>query len=293
MQTTTNYGLKKPEQNEYISIDDLNFNADKIDEELKKKADESGGDVSETKTSVTEPADSTKYPAIPATGGALRTMLGYLTRWVKSLKDDKVDISGGDIANTKVSAITDSTASFPVPAVNDAPKTFLGKIKKWQQDCLAKFGNYVLMSMITNQQVNSTNNIPTSALVYAMQQAITQLNSDLDKISPSFEQAGAYPLYFIVRTGKSYDLAILFGTIGLNYVDNTRFSGTVQFPITFVDTGAYSAVVTPIWIADRPVTPYVQKDTGLMHIHALNTGDEVSTTPREANYIILGRIQAN
>lgn len=178
MQTTTNYGLKKPEQNEYISIDDLNFNADKIDEELKKKADESGGDVSETKTSVTEPADSTKYPAIPATGGALRTMLGYLTRWVKSLKDDKVDISGGDIANTKVSAIATSTASFPTLTVNDTVKTIVGKINKWFSDCTAKFGNYVLKSMITNQQVNSTNNIPTSALVYAMQQAITQLNSD-------------------------------------------------------------------------------------------------------------------
>ena len=180
MQTTTNYGLKKPEQNEYISIDDLNFNADKIDEELKKKADESGGDVSVTKTSVTEPADSTKYPAIPATGGALRTMLGYLTRWVKSLKDDKVDISGGDIANTKVSAIATSTASFPTLTVNDTVKTIVGKINKWFSDCTAKFGNYVLKSMITNQQVNSTNNIPTSALVYAMQQAITQLNSDLN-----------------------------------------------------------------------------------------------------------------
>lgn len=130
-------------------------------------------------------------------------------------------------------------------------------------------------------------------LIDAANSSITQLNSELGKISPSFEQAGAYPLYFIVRTGKSYNLAILFGAIGLNYVDNTRFSGTVQFPITFGDTGAYSAVVTPIWIADRPITPYVQKDTGLMHIHALNTGDEASTTPRDVNYIILGRIPAS
>lgn len=39
MQTTTNFGLKKPEGTDYINVNDLNENADKIDTELKSHAD--------------------------------------------------------------------------------------------------------------------------------------------------------------------------------------------------------------------------------------------------------------
>ena len=37
MNVTENYGLKKPEKNEYISVDVINENIDAIDTELKKK----------------------------------------------------------------------------------------------------------------------------------------------------------------------------------------------------------------------------------------------------------------
>lgn len=39
MQTTTNYGLKKPEGTEVVNINDLNDNADVIDQELKKQTE--------------------------------------------------------------------------------------------------------------------------------------------------------------------------------------------------------------------------------------------------------------
>ncbi|OHW61370.1 hypothetical protein EUAN_22200 [Andreesenia angusta] len=39
MKTTTNYALKKPEGTDYINVNDLNENADKIDTELKSHAD--------------------------------------------------------------------------------------------------------------------------------------------------------------------------------------------------------------------------------------------------------------
>lgn len=39
MQTTGNYGLKKPEGNDVVNIDDLNYNADIIDVQLKVNAD--------------------------------------------------------------------------------------------------------------------------------------------------------------------------------------------------------------------------------------------------------------
>ena len=89
----------------------------------------------------------------------------------------------GDIAETKVSILEESKVSFPEPAAGDKQRTLWGKVKKWQQDCLVKFGNYVLMSMITNQHLNSTNNIPTSALVYLMQQAIQQNQSAINVLN--------------------------------------------------------------------------------------------------------------
>ena len=98
------------------------------------------------------------------------------------LKENKMDSTNGDIADTQVSEFAESSEALPVPMAGDKVKNLWGKMKKWQQDCLAKFGNYVLTSMITNQHLNDTNRIPTSALVYLMQQSITQLNSDLRSI---------------------------------------------------------------------------------------------------------------
>ncbi len=116
--------------------------------------------------------------------GAVVEQLFNNTVYNKEELKEKVDTEGGDISETQVSVIDESTETFPVPMSGDKAKGLWGKLKKWQQDCLAKFGNYVLTSMITNQHVNSTSNIPSSALVYLMQQGITQLNRDLATKNP-------------------------------------------------------------------------------------------------------------
>ena len=143
----------------------------------KKKVSIQGGDISDTVINIENPPDEDKNPVkYPEIGdsGTTKSIMGQIRRWLKSLKEDKVDKKGGDVSDTVVSGLTDSTASFPQPTAGDSQETLWGKVKKWQQDCLIKFGNYVLMSMITNQHLNSTSNIPTSALVYLMQQAIQQ-----------------------------------------------------------------------------------------------------------------------
>ena len=96
----------------------------------------------------------------------------FVTDEEKTAWNGKVDASGGDISSTKISTITDSSEPFPVPEEDDPTDTWVGKIKKWQQDCLAKFGNYLLTSMISNQHQNNTGTVPSSALAYLMQQAI-------------------------------------------------------------------------------------------------------------------------
>ena len=110
----------------------------------------------------------------------------FATDTEKTTWNGKVDASGGDISSTKVSTITDSSESFPVPAAGDQTKTWLGKIKKWQQDCLAKFGNYLLTSMIANQHQNNTGTVPSSALVYLMQQAILANQNSINGLNTNF-----------------------------------------------------------------------------------------------------------
>lgn len=43
METTTNYGLKKPAGSDYYNIEDFNYNADAIDTALAEKMDKTGG----------------------------------------------------------------------------------------------------------------------------------------------------------------------------------------------------------------------------------------------------------
>lgn len=95
----------------------------------------------------------------------------------------KVNTNGGNVAETVVSTVTDSTASFPMPAAGDRLRVMWGKVKKWQQDCMAKFGNYVLTSMITSQYLNDTNRVSSAALSYALKQLIDQNSSAISTLN--------------------------------------------------------------------------------------------------------------
>lgn len=132
MQTTTNYGLKKPEGNEFVSIADLNENADKVDEVL------------------------------------------------KGLDDDKIDSSGGDIANTKVSEFAANSTQWPVPAAGEAPKTLWGKVKKFIEDFKNWMTGVCLIGQIVNNCVTNNPNLPLSAAQgKALMDLYTVLNTKL------------------------------------------------------------------------------------------------------------------
>lgn len=145
--------------------------------------------------------------------GAVIEQLFNNTVYNKEELKAKTDAEGGDISETQVSVIDESTEAFPVPMPEDKTKGLWGKLKKWQQDCLAKFGNYVLTSMITNQHVNSTENIPSSALVYLMQQGITQLNRDLEGKS----DASHYHDRVMVYNGYPH-------IAGISYITTDKFT---------------------------------------------------------------------
>ena len=128
MNVTENYGLKKPEKNEYISVDVINENIDAIDTELKKK----------------------------------------------------IDVSGGDTAETIVSDFETSAESFPVPAAKEKAKTGWGKVKKFGEDFKAWMTGVCLLGHIVNNCVTNNPNLPLSAAQgKALMDLYTVLNTKL------------------------------------------------------------------------------------------------------------------
>ena len=115
MNTTENYGLKKPEKNEYISVDIINENTDMVDKTMKEQ------------------------------------------------DDKKVDSSGGDTAETVVSAFEASSEEFPVPAAKEKAKTRWGKAKKFCEDFKAWMTGVCLLGHIVNNCVTNNPNLPLSA----------------------------------------------------------------------------------------------------------------------------------
>lgn len=91
----------------------------------------------------------------------------------------RVKSSGGDIANTKVSAFTASTASYPVPAAGETPKVFMGKIKKFFEDFKSFKDSIVTKTMIINQILNDSTKAASAATVYSVNEKVDSAISDL------------------------------------------------------------------------------------------------------------------
>lgn len=92
----------------------------------------------------------------------------------------KVSSNGGDVSDTVINTIEEETTQkFPIISPKDTIKKAIGKLKKWQTDMVADMGNYVLKSMIANQQINDQNKVPSSALAYTMNQQISKLNEEV------------------------------------------------------------------------------------------------------------------
>ena len=85
MKTTKNLGLNMPDANDFVEIDKINKNTEKIDEELAKKADASGGDISETVITSTETSQA-EYP-VPAAGDSAKTVLGKVQKFFADIRD--------------------------------------------------------------------------------------------------------------------------------------------------------------------------------------------------------------
>ena len=111
MQLTPNYKLKKPEGTDPVDIQDFNDNADLIDAALKKKAETSGGDISEM-TVKTLDTITTEFP-VPVAGESQKSFLGKVKKF---FEDTKNWMSGVCLIGQIVNNCVTNNAKLPLSA---------------------------------------------------------------------------------------------------------------------------------------------------------------------------------
>ena len=97
---------------------------------------------------------------------------------VKGSDDIKVESDG----QLKVNTDFEQAVNLANIITNEAFTNILGKISKSIAITMGLDENALLNSMLTNQMENSTNKIPTAALVYNLNQTVTTLNSNLTTV---------------------------------------------------------------------------------------------------------------
>ena len=153
----------------------------------------------------------------------------------------RVKSSGGDIANTKVSAYTASTASYPVPAAGETPKVFMGKIKKFFEDIRNATTGACYIGQIINNCVTDNAKLPLSAAQgKALMDLYTVLNSNL-----AVKDVTAH---FYKNTPVSYVLAYKIGhMVQCIFTISVGSSGWVE--VAFCDDDVRPLMDVPVYRA--------------------------------------------
>ena len=88
---TTNFGFKKPAETDYYDVNVQNDNWDKADQEIKKRVEEEGGDIADTKA-VSFQDNSTSWP-VPAAGETVKVILGKIKKHLEDLASWRPTVS--------------------------------------------------------------------------------------------------------------------------------------------------------------------------------------------------------
>ena len=104
MQTTSNYGLKKPENTDPVNIQDFNDNADVIDAALKKKL-ESGGNASDMTTTFSQASSRTNL----VSEEAVKTSFGKIMKWFADLKGAAFAAIANNLTTNTAGSVLDAT----------------------------------------------------------------------------------------------------------------------------------------------------------------------------------------
>lgn len=107
---TTNFGFKKPAETDYYDVNVQNDNWDKADQEIKKRVEEEGGDIADTKA-VSFQDNSTSWP-VPAAGETVKVILGKIKKHLEDLASWRPTVSLiANIVDNCTSTDTDKSLS--------------------------------------------------------------------------------------------------------------------------------------------------------------------------------------
>lgn len=107
---TTNFGFKKPAETDYYDVTVQNDNWDKADQEIKKRVEEEGGDIADTKA-VSFQDNSTSWP-VPAAGETVKVILGKIKKHLEDLASWRPTVSLiANIVDNCTSTDTDKSLS--------------------------------------------------------------------------------------------------------------------------------------------------------------------------------------
>ena len=105
----------------------------------------------------------------------------FVTDKEKEEWSNKVNASGGDISNVKVSQFETNSTSWPVPTAGETVKVILGKIKKHLEDLASWRPTVSLIANIVDNCTSTNADKPLSAKQgKVLQDQITQVNSDFN-----------------------------------------------------------------------------------------------------------------
>lgn len=103
----------------------------------------------------------------------------FVTDKEKEEWSNKVNASGGDISNVKVSQFETNSTSWPVPTAGETVKVILGKIKKHLEDLASWRPTVSLIANIVDNCTSTNTDKPLSAKQgKVLQDQITQVNSE-------------------------------------------------------------------------------------------------------------------
>lgn len=107
---TTNFGFKKPAETDYYDVNVQNDNWDKADQEIKKRVEEEGGDIADTKAASFQD-NSTSWP-VPAAGETVKVILGKIKKHLEDLASWRPTVSLiANIVDNCTSTDTDKSLS--------------------------------------------------------------------------------------------------------------------------------------------------------------------------------------
>ena len=251
MQLTPNYKLKKPEGTDPVDIQDFNDNADLIDAALKKKAESSGGDISEM-TVKTLDTITTEFP-VPVAGESQKSFLGKVKKF---FEDTKNWMTGVCLIGQIVNNCVTNNAKLPLSAAQG--KVLMDLYTVLNNDLTKKYGRMRQLTSSDNLDNITDNGIywyPTESVPQNapyQNAAVVEVIGSPSATGEKFQRVTRYGV-----PGKSSWRPLGGGSNGWlawaeAFTDVNCQGGAVSITPTAINKSAYRTVTFPTAFTSNP-----------------------------------------